>query len=253
MKRILLFSAAICFSVYTFSQGNVVFQNPDGSNMPDTITISYQYGMEHLTFDGYITNIDTANGYKIRLKRIVKQAIPDAMDMLCIGIFCNEFSSSQVEGMNAGGDSIYKNSKVSTTEPWELITFTPDSTEGMAIYQYFIISETSQIGVFINQDSVVVLYDLTGVGIDDNKGLTEINFNVFPNPASEKLTIHYDNAGKLATLSISNILGKTIKTIPLEKANGIVELPIEDWNSGLYFLSIESDGKSNVSRKVIKY
>jgi len=221
--------------------------------MPDTITISYQYGMEHLTFDGYITNTDTVNGYKIRLKRIVKQAVPDATDMLCIGIFCNEFSASQTEEMTSGGDSIYKDSKVSTTVPWELITFTPDSTNGLAIYQYFIISETNPDGVFINQDSVVVMYDLTGVGIDDTESLTNAVFNIFPNPASEKVTIHYTFSGKLATLSIKNILGKSIKTIPLENADSTFDLPIDDWKSGLYFLSIESDGKSIVSKKLIKY
>jgi hypothetical protein len=253
MKRIILLSAAICFSAFAFSQGKVVFQNPDGTNMPDTIAIVYQYGIEHLTFEGNITNIDTVNGYKIRLKRIVKQAVPDATDMLCIGIFCNEFSASQVEEMTAGGDSIYKDSKVSTTVPWELIAFTPDSTDGMAIYQYFIISETNQNGVFINQDSIMVMYDLTGVGIDDTESLTNAVFNLFPNPASEKVTIHFSYSGKLVTLSIKNILGKSIKTIPLANADSTFDIPIDDWKSGLYFLSIETDGKSIVSKKLIKY
>jgi hypothetical protein len=69
----------------------------------------------------------------------------------------------------------------------------------------------------------------------------ELPVSVYPNPAQSKLTINNLN-GSIMNVRISDISGKTIQT--LNNLTAQTELNVESLPNGIYFLSIQSQGKT---------
>lgn len=78
-------------------------------------------------------------------------------------------------------------------------------------------------------------------------------FSVYPNPASEKLTIKVDvSESKTIQVAIVDLIGKTLLTREILLSSGVntKEISLENINKGVYILRITSDGQT-FNRKVI--
>ncbi|MCW3084959.1 MAG: hypothetical protein JWP12_2325 [Bacteroidetes bacterium] len=93
------------------------------------------------------------------------------------------------------------------------------------------------------------------VGIAENTNVA--NFNVFPNPARDKVFINYSlTADAKIKISISNVLGKTVQVIAEEnQAAGqrsvIVDVKELNLSPGIYFVTLESNGLREVKKMVV--
>lgn len=76
------------------------------------------------------------------------------------------------------------------------------------------------------------------LGINDNNGL---NFNVYPNPASNDITISSDQGVIIDNVRIVDLTGKTISTISVN--NTSVTLPLDYVSNGMYLLEISSNNQ----------
>ena len=85
------------------------------------------------------------------------------------------------------------------------------------------------------------------------KDVTENGFVLYPNPASDKVNIRFaDNfAGKM-DITITDVLGKTMMNNTIELQNSAAGLDISSLNSGIYFITVQSEGKSVTKKLVIK-
>jgi len=78
-------------------------------------------------------------------------------------------------------------------------------------------------------------------------------FSIYPNPASEKLTIKVDvSVSKTIQVSLVDLIGKTIlnREFLLSSGTNIKEVSLDNINKGVYILRIIYDGQ-NINRKVI--
>ena len=73
----------------------------------------------------------------------------------------------------------------------------------------------------------------------------------YPNPASEKTYIEVQFSSAQATLTISNILGKTleIKTLP---NSGTFVVDVTNLPNGIYFYTLEADGEKVTKKMTVK-
>lgn len=71
-------------------------------------------------------------------------------------------------------------------------------------------------------------------------------FTIYPNPVKEKITIKGLESYENVTISIHNILGKQVKSIPNLITNSI---NVEELNSGVYLIRI----KNKLSSKTVKF
>jgi hypothetical protein len=74
-------------------------------------------------------------------------------------------------------------------------------------------------------------------------------FSVYPNPVNDNFTIENGNNISISGLTISDINGRTVKTINVNAIEN--QINIADLNSGVYFLNIISD-KGTATKKIIK-
>ncbi len=88
---------------------------------------------------------------------------------------------------------------------------------------------------------------LSGVGIHDNNALSE-TISIYPNPAVSRLQIN--NATKMGlneSIDIYNSFGQLVKTIQSkEMINGIVEIDLSNFSTGVYFVKITSKNQSAI-------
>jgi hypothetical protein len=77
--------------------------------------------------------------------------------------------------------------------------------------------------------------------------------DAYPNPASMQTTIDYalTTAPKNAKIIVYDMLGKTVKEIPLANREGKAIIHVNDLHSGLYFYTIIADGRSSTPGKLM--
>ena len=76
---------------------------------------------------------------------------------------------------------------------------------------------------------------------------------MYPNPSNSQVTIQFGKdqlTGKQATIRLFNLIGEEIQVQENFSSKNKILLNIENQASGIYFLSIELNGKT-VNRKLI--
>jgi hypothetical protein len=92
------------------------------------------------------------------------------------------------------------------------------------------------------------------VGLLDQTKTTLATLAVYPNPASENLTVVLDNQNiEQAVVKVSDLNGRIITEQAFEVNKGMqtLELPVSMLNQGIYLVSLESAGYKAVSKIVI--
>lgn len=83
------------------------------------------------------------------------------------------------------------------------------------------------------------------VGIDETGDSPYIDFGLYPNPAAEATTFHFDYSllrdTREARIRITDPIGRTIRSFTLNKAAGTLETGLSDLAPGYYTVSLESD------------
>lgn len=81
------------------------------------------------------------------------------------------------------------------------------------------------------------------------KSFVSEGFSVYPNPINDTFSIQKENNTVISGLTISDINGRTVKTINVNTIEN--QINVSDLNSGVYFLNITSD-KGLIIKKIIK-
>ncbi|PLX21550.1 MAG: hypothetical protein C0597_03285 [Marinilabiliales bacterium] len=75
---------------------------------------------------------------------------------------------------------------------------------------------------------------------------------LYPNPASDHLFIEYDVIFvKEAKLQIYNSIGSVVYTKKLEEKQDNLKVSVSDYKNGLYFCSLQIDGKLLNTKKIL--
>lgn len=110
---------------------------------------------------------------------------------------------------------------------------------------------------FNNADSndsvcVNVVYGATAASIEESSPVIEFS-NAYPNPASSIVYFNYAlNSGNYnATLSVSDILGSEVIHQTIVNSNRRTSIDVTNLESGVYFYSLQINGKAQFTRKLI--
>jgi hypothetical protein len=118
-----------------------------------------------------------------------------------------------------------------------------DGLEGTASYTYVLFDNSNP-----NDSSFVTLV----YNIDYTVGINEINenaiSNIYPNPAQNSIQFNLANNITLAQFEIYSMVGKKVKQVNVENAQGKISIDINELAPGIYFLS---EKNSSVTRKFI--
>ncbi len=84
--------------------------------------------------------------------------------------------------------------------------------------------------------------------------MPNIKAHVYPNPVTNQLTVDYsiDNVVAQTHVAISDILGKTVYFKRLTVSNNSINIDLTGVPTGIYILSIQSDGKTMFTKRIVK-
>ena len=118
-----------------------------------------------------------------------------------------------------------------------------DTATGLAAGTY-IATITDNNGCSIN-DTVTIIN--TVLGINSVQG--NISFSLYPNPAHTSVLIDIQNVNIEATLSLTDVLGQPLVTMPLVASQ--FSLDLTPYTSGIYFVQVSQNGQKAVRKLII--
>jgi hypothetical protein len=103
-----------------------------------------------------------------------------------------------------------------------------------------------------DQTSVTIQYNYT-TGISNVVTETASISSARPNPADAFTTISYKLKGNAAayTLELNSLLGAKVAQLGFSNNSGVLNIPTQNLNSGVYFYTLKENGKTLSSQKLI--
>lgn len=86
----------------------------------------------------------------------------------------------------------------------------------------------------------------TYLGVENHE---EFRFSIYPNPTSDYITIDFLNTNGISFITLTDTKGATLLTEQTNESS--VKIALQEFNNGLYYLTIQSNGKQ-VTSKIIK-
>ncbi|MFK8060869.1 MAG: T9SS type A sorting domain-containing protein, partial [Polaribacter sp.] len=162
-------------------------------------------------------------------------------------------SNTKIGSFTAGSGSrtVNTNKAVTHSSPsssgnWSFTWKSPSSDLGKVTF-YTAVNASSGQGSFNNQDQVVTANTSSpSLSISEARRL---DFDMYPNPASDKIQIQLSSEINEATVQFYDLVGRVALAKKITKSNEAID--VSNLTSGIYLLKIVSDGKVG-SQKFIK-
>lgn len=244
MKR--FFMLLLMFvTVGVYAQSNTLSIKYDDNvlNPVDTVYQTITYTPEHNSnsyFDFYLyitNNTDEAVTYNIWRSNM--EMIDNAQVSMCLSV-CYPPSVELISDINIDAHetnafhiSYYPYLDIGTS--YISFRFTPETATETTDFSEITFAITTQ----------------TGTSIRNDVSVSELR--AYPNPASEIVNIAYSYKGDASNVNlvVKNLMGATITSQAVPSNGNVVKLNISDFASGIYFYSIEADGRPITTKKLL--
>jgi hypothetical protein len=99
-------------------------------------------------------------------------------------------------------------------------------------------------------DPIITNTARTNVSVLGIEVSPEMRLSIAPNPATETCRVEFDTRGKLGTLTLTDALGRTVKSVELQ-GSGQHDFSVADMPAGLYYLRVNTEGQVLASGKLV--
>lgn len=156
-----------------------------------------------------------------------------------------KFSKEGTPNMNFGNDGVVISSPFISSNPIDWLTniiIQPDS-------KILLFGTNWDSTYTVNSPLLISRYNNTDAttGFEENH-LTEKNFEMYPNPAGNQLTVRVPQEGEI---KIYNTMGQCVLKQKIKEGNQLV--PLERLNKGVYFVNYVISPAQYYYKKLIKY
>lgn len=236
MKKLAVF-ALFLFCVSAYSQGLKFLYH--GQELGDTLNVSVPASDAENEITIQILN-DSPDTVRIMLrKEVLTDLGGDSYNTFCIGT-CVDPSTMQsfVPLVLAPGDT-------STSDQFHLL-YNPAGLTGVCTVKYTFTARSEYV--------IVVNYISGEVSVADAPA-TLGSFSAYPNPATSSVTFQYTlanrSASDAANIVITNLVGNRVRVIPVSGNSGKKTIDLSNMVAGIYFYSMEINGKPASTKKLI--
>lgn len=232
----LMFAGLSAQSSFTIMDAN---QNPVANGSTLIYFVDQATGIE--THDYVVTNTNP-NAVTAKVRKAIQSQQSGQTFYFCTDLNCYAPTtnlSGNVSMTGSGGD-------------FDLITdFTPNATTGISVVRY------SVFNVNVASDSAYffIEYHVSPTGIA-NHSMVKANIGTpNPNPASSAFNLSYNLGSSFgkgeAKMVVYNMLGAMVISETLVDAEGNVRMDVSTLEAGVYFTSLEVDGKQVATKRLV--
>ncbi|CAN5863564.1 hypothetical protein BH11BAC7_BH11BAC7_21720 [soil metagenome] len=240
MKKQLLTIALGTFLSLAASAQNYSIIDSLGNDLSGT-TVSYNVANNALDSKIFTVNNLTGNTVTVKVKKTtVYLNDPGSTVYFCTGTNC--YSPTQTLSLNVtmnGGGNV-----VLTCDHF------PNNTAGITQVRYTVINQSNAN----DTASFTINYNALPTGIATHTLVKSSISNPAPNPASAMFSVNYNMGSanpKGAKMVVYNLLGDRVMESAVEEMEGVVKMDVSSLDQGVYFCSLESDGKILSTRRLV--
>ncbi len=228
---------------FAYGQSLKLFYDKQYKNPNDTIDINIPNDDVERNYYLDIVNVSSSN-IEMMIKRELISLLSGVENRFCFGL-CYEPNVNMTSDPYTflAGDTL---SHDDGSMDYFYTSYNAQGQQGVSIIKYTFYDNNN------SSDTTSVIFRFTSgnVGIKDN-AIDVADFKAYPNPATTKLTIRHNCGNKEnARLRISNLMGMELKSIPITNSNE-TQIDVSGFASGIYFYSLEVNGKISVTKKFI--
>ncbi len=118
-----------------------------------------------------------------------------------------------------------------------------------AYYYFFYDWEVDVVGTLCEGPRTPVVVTVGTVGIADgsNSGVS-----VFPNPATDRITVNFGTTLGTATVELLDVTGRVAKSVSATQQSPVLNIGVADLAAGDYVVRVKQNGNTSMHRVVIK-
>ena len=80
------------------------------------------------------------------------------------------------------------------------------------------------------------------------------DFNMYPNPTSDKVTVQYSGIASNAQITLYDLTGRSLKTMPINQADGSLTFSTGEYPNGVYLVVLSDDkGRHKTGKLVLRH
>lgn len=242
MKKLLLASLPMLFVAGLSAQSSFTIQDVNLATVASGSTIVY-YVDQATSLESHDFEITNNNPNAVTAK--VRKAIQSQQTGQTF-YFCTD------QNCYTPTTNLSANVSMNPSTMFQLITdFTPNNATGISIVRYsvFNTSNPSDSAYFF------IEYHVSPTGIS-NHSMVKANIgSPMPNPASSVFNMTYNIGSSYgkgeAKIVVYNMLGAVVKTETLDAAEGTFRMDVTTLENGVYFTSLEVDGKQLSTKRLV--
>ncbi len=128
--------------------------------------------------------------------------------------------------------------------------YKPHNSVGVATFEYCFFDENNTS----DETCIQITFDTQNVGIEDvfsaeGSGISES----YPNPATSNVRINYSlkQGWEKANIEVYSMLGSRVRTMALNQNSGTANMDVVSLPAGMYFYTLNVDGKNISTRKML--
>lgn len=231
----------IIFLSYGMSQ-SLSFTH-DGKTYKHNDTIRIDLPLDQPTLDVWveITNV-SEDYYSLRIRQKTIQLAADATLGFCFGLCYVGDATSNPSTIAPGETLSHDNEKALH------ITYT--NAPGVTEAKYTLFNSDAYAEPDTNVLYVVINSPSVGIAKTSSSAVL---LNAYPNPATEQVTIEYNfpNQSSSSSFVLKNMMGVVVLEEELSQKTDKIEINLSNIPRGLYFYSIENNGKAVLAKKLI--
>jgi hypothetical protein len=246
MKKLFTIILILSF-ICGYGQSIKLFYNDAVVNSNDTVTINVTGSDDH-----YLDFVNTsAQDINLMIKRTVISLLPGAETYFCFYDCLAETVNSLPNPVPFIAGDTFSHKKAENDDEYFYYFYAhydPHGQKGISLVKFDFMDNDNKNDV----SSVIFKFNSNSSSIADNQTVS-LSLNAYPNPVTSKVYVQYDlkNHASKARLLVSNLIGVTLKSIPLGSTANRMQIDLSDFSSGIYFYSLEINGKIAATKKLI--
>jgi hypothetical protein len=196
------------------------------------------------------TNIPS-DGYELNTDYTITVNSTSSSSKLGFQLTAENGSNTKVGSFIAGSGTRVSGQRITQSTPstsgdWSFTWKSPATNEGNVTF-YTAVNATNGNGGTSGDQVVLANMSVGVLGISEARRL---HFEMFPNPASENLTIQLPSGSKNASVVFYDYIGRTALTQKVSQTNN--QINVQKLSSGVYIIKVLADGKIGTQKFVKK-
>lgn len=220
----------------TISRGGVDYTN---GTIDAFFDIAEYPGNSAYTYSGFVVKNTGTTAKSLKMKR-------NQVDVLSgtTNYFCWTLCYGPSVDESPAGDEIVLQPNAQFNDMY--LDYAPAGQLGVSSIRYII----ENIADANDTASILVNFNATPTAISEITTTPKLN-SLFPNPANNNVTVNFAlNAGQ-ASIEVKNVLGQVQKITPVVAGSKSTNLNVSDLPSGIYFVSLKSNGNIIDTKRLV--